>query len=236
MEITDLRTWFKNITGRQELTNDQVDAYLNTGQQLLDDMTDFQNSAGRYMEIITADTFIVSFTSRCQSINEVWLVDQGNDTKHHLERVDRVALKEAYDNDLTTETGTPAYWCPANLRTVPQDLSTVTYADYINYMDIHWGETDSIAGILLLPAADGEYLVDVVGRFYTPELTDVNVNSWWGVNHPMLLLWAAAYHLEVMYRNTEGANDWMRAIRDRVFLLDKNMAEQDSYNIVRLEG
>lgn len=72
--------------------------------------------------------------------------------------------------------------------------------------------TQHYTSVAIAPAADRTYTIELVGKFYSTKLfTDSDV-SWWTQNMPDTLVKAAAYKLEQHYRNTAGANDWLRGI------------------------
>ena len=77
----------------------------------------------------------------------------------------------------------------------------------------------------LLPLPDGEYTLNVKGQFYTPKLTGATDINWWSEVYPEVLIQAALYKMEEMYRNTQGANDHLRAIQRVIQGIDFNMAE-----------
>jgi len=56
------------------------------------------------------------------------------------------------------------------------------------------------------------------------------------VNHPEALIAAAAYILEVMYRNTEGMKDWLGAITMLTSGIEMDMIEEESYNTNIIKG
>jgi len=49
-------------------------------------------------------------------------------------------------------------------------------------------------------------------------------------------LMAGMYQLEVMYRNTEGANDWLRSIELAVTGLGKDFVEEHIAEVDQMNG
>lgn len=59
------------------------------------------------------------------------------------------------------------------------------------------------------------------------ELEGDSDECYWSAEHPDLLIFAALQRLEVSYRNTAGANDWLEAVRSDLINLDMELVEED---------
>ena len=70
----------------------------------------------------------------------------------------------------------------------------------------------------------------------TAELDDDTDENYWSIEHPMLLLYAALYEMEVSYRNTEGAKDWDLALSRELADLDKDTVEEEVHDADFMEG
>jgi len=68
------------------------------------------------------------------------------------------------------------------------------------------------------------------------ELTDDNSSCFWSEIHPDILVHAALQRLEVSYRNTQGATDWLNAIVLDLIELDKEYIEEATANLDQMEG
>lgn len=80
----------------------------------------------------------------------------------------------------------------------------------------------------IAPQADKEYQVKVRAAVYSPYLEDdPSSSSWWSDRYPMLLTHAACYQLELSYRNTQGANDWLMGIERMLINLDRNEVSRE---------
>jgi len=86
--------------------------------------------------------------------------------------------------------------------------------------------SDSYNAIVFLPPPDETFDVEVQGLFYTYWPDDEDDTSFWMEIHPMISVWAGLYMLEVSYRNTTGANDWMAAITRTGSGIDKDTVEE----------
>ena len=68
------------------------------------------------------------------------------------------------------------------------------------------------------------------------ELQGDEDSCFWSEVHPDVLLHAALQRLEVSYRNTQGANDWLSAIVLDLTELDKEYIEEATANLDTMEG
>ena len=77
MNYSDIRKKFVELSGRYDLVdsvwNDNgADFFLNAGQMLLDDMITAPKSTARYLEKVTAGSYLVK-TAGIKSVHEVWV-------------------------------------------------------------------------------------------------------------------------------------------------------------------
>ena len=68
------------------------------------------------------------------------------------------------------------------------------------------------------------------------ELDSDDQSCFWSDLHPDILTHAALQRLEVSYRNTQGANDWLTAILNDLNELDKEWIEEATANLDAMEG
>ena len=87
-----------------------------------------------------------------------------------------------------------------------------------------------------MPPTDEEIIVEVQGLWYSNPLSSDTDKNYWSVNHPEALFAAASYKLEVSYRNTEGAKDWLAAIDMQLGELGKDFVEQQASGVTQMKG
>ena len=68
------------------------------------------------------------------------------------------------------------------------------------------------------------------------ELEDDEDECCWSTEHPDILVHAALHRLEVSYRNTQGANDWLAAVKYDLANLDMEWVEEDIADLDQMEG
>jgi hypothetical protein len=240
MNLLQLRTQFVKMTGRNDLVNGEVDNgadfYINCGQRYLDRKYRFPKDTGIYPDVLEIGGYHVTIPF-CRAIKEVWIAN--SDGRRKLEKISVTSFLTEYATPLKSVTvGPPVYYCPAVLRSIPEaDRATVdTMRAMISYMPTMVGPHYEYNGILIGPPSDEKCHVEVRGLFYTPELVGNTDQSFWSVVHPEVLLYAAAYELEISYRNTQGANDWLGAITDHAGGIDQDTIEEEIADVDQMEG
>jgi len=104
--------------------------------------------------------------------------------------------------------------------------STALYLGY-GY-DVMVGDHSEYNGVLMMPPADKDYMVEVEGLFYTPYLGAEDDENYWSINHPNILIMAAIREIEVFNRNSEGMRDWMTSIMEEFKGLESDLVETTS--------
>lgn len=68
------------------------------------------------------------------------------------------------------------------------------------------------------------------------DLVDDADSCMWSEDYPDILIHASLQRLEVSYRNTAGANDWLVSVQSDLMGLDKEWVEEDVADIDAMEG
>lgn len=76
----------------------------------------------------------------------------------------------------------------------------------------------------------------VYGKFFSESLRENEDVNYWSEQHPETLLKAALYELEVFYRNSEGANDWLNAVLVDLQDIEQMQVFQDIQEKDEMEG
>lgn len=249
MNLLDFRQLFKTTSGRYELVNDDgsdngADFYINAGQRYLDRLIDIPQSIGRVFVDISAGDVLVKFND-CRSILEVW--SQGlNDigemrrlpltkySQQDLRGIDQKTLEEAYTGmygDLTQDR--PLYYTPARLRLITVGGMSGGVG---GFMDVLADGHQTYNGIVLLPPSDGDYSIEVVGKFYSATMLVDTDHTYWSDVHSNILLMSAMRQVEIMRRNTEGVKDWDNAIKAEVIGIDMDGVAEDCADVNQMEG
>lgn len=250
MNLLAFRQRFRTVTGRYDLVNSDgsdngANFFINAGQRHLDRLMDNSNSIGRrFIDISAGDTLVTFEDSR--SILEVWCLgpDSSGDYKRtpltkqlskELKGIDRRTLIENYVNlfsDITQSR--PIHYAPAQLRL--KTASNGTTGGIGGFMDVLADGHQTYNGVVLMPPSNGDYSIEVVGNFYSMELSSDTDSSFWSDRHPETLIMSTMRMIEVMHRNSEGVKDWDRAIEAVITGIDMDAAAEESADITEMEG
>ena len=234
MNLSELHDEFEYFSGRYDLSDARKTFFVNSGQRYLDRLDTLPKSIGKVYRTANIGDWYLVF-KECRALQAVYMTN--DEDRWVLEKKELGWLMLEYDDTIADlDTGAPAYYAPAILRMVPQDLVSITMSKFVGEVvqtDVKHFEYN---GILWMPPTDEVVVVEVQGLFYTEKLSQDNDESFWSVMHPDLLMMAAFRALEVFYRNSEGRKDWEAAIRDEVSTLGMDMVEEDIAGIDQIEG
>jgi len=241
MNKAQIRQKFVELSGRYDLVTDYygadytdngADLFLQAGQRELDRMFNTPKGVGRIWDTVASGTYYMKF-QECRAIQRVWI--NNTEKRVELEKADYVDLKNEY-NDLVASTtqNDPLWYAPAFIRAIDSTDMNAT-GTFFNYIV---ADSDSYNAIVFLPPPDEAFDVEVMGLFYSTWPSGESDTSYWMEIHPMVSIWAGLYMLEVSYRNTEGARDWMNAITLSVSGIDKDTIEEEMAQdtVLQMEG
>jgi hypothetical protein len=231
MELLDIRKLFVKLSGRLDLmdpdtfADNGADVYLVEGSRFLDrKMTTAHDEDSIFKTVKVGD--YVAFFTEARVIKEAWFYY--NDVRIQLHELTRERVRELYPKILTgTELGTPTVYAPIRGK----KRGGATPANFLTELRL---SSEDINGVMF-PPTDTAGTLEVIGKFYSLNLVEEGEN-YWSINHPMLLVWAALYNLEISYRNSEGARDWLAAIMNAIVDIEMDHVEEDSYNLRQMGG
>ena len=237
MNLGELRSKFIAFSGRDDLVNSDdsdngANFFINAGQRFLDRRIDFKKSDGVYYKSVAVDSWYLKLEN-CRSIDSVWVNDDEDKWKLIKKDLDWIGANYTELISATTSSA-PLYWAIAKLR----GIVTSAKDDQGDFFDYVIGESgrENVSGILFLPPTDEAITIAVHGKFYSPTLDSDGDSSYWTVEVPETLLMASLYRLELFYRNTEGAKDWLAGIELDLMDIDKDSVHEDNVNVSDLEG
>lgn len=241
MNLLQIRTKFVQISGRYDLVVDTTDwadnganYYINAGMHMLERMSDLTENKARLFYALGSGEYALTFQHNCRLIQEVWA--NSSTERFPLEKVSLAELKKEYYKLASSEdTGEPAYYALAELRA----LETTDQLSLGTFIDKTWLESDTkydYNGIVIVPPADTSYVIEISGLFKNVDLSSNSDENFWTIQESDLLLRAALYKLEAFSRGTENAKNWLSAIKEDVFELNKDLAQEESVGIDQMEG
>ena len=219
---------FVDLSGRTDLVvdlTDYVDAgnigtkfFIQAATRFLDQLQDTPHSTAELDKTLTIgdSTWEVA---NLRAVESFWINDT-SDTGWSL--VTKKPLKWIRNNfsepvaDITN--GVPQYWAPDIIR-VP-----VTEGK------------EKLRGIIFMPPTDGAYSARLDGKYLSKVLDADSDINYWSENHEDILVAAAMYKLEEFYRNTEGMNDWLLALKRDLEGIDFDLALEESATATQMRG
>jgi len=92
---------------------------------------------------------------------------------------------------------------------------------------------DGNIGLLFDTPFSTETLLYIEGYYEVPLVEETDKN-YWTINHPLIIIFMAAYLLEITYRNTAGANDWMSALNEQLGDLEMRYEFYNNVNVIQM--
>ena len=228
MNLREIRVEFIRKSGRYDLVEDDesfkdngANFFIQAGQRFLDKQGDF--STGLIQELLLS----TSIGQRDYVVKNCWNVisllyskDSQNKCWEEVERVHSIKCDKC-------KFGQGFYYA-----LVPLQQAVAVQESSANELDIPASALDfsssqaleNVKGLKLQlsPNPSEVMLMKVIGNFYSSELLADKDTSYWTLYHPDTLLKSAMYELEVFYRNSEGARDWLEALSNDLRNLEQS--------------
>jgi len=240
MNLLQLRTKFRSLSGRFDLVNEDftdngADFFINEGRKYLDRLDETQKSWASCFRFVEIGKFSASFPY-CRAIKEVWAATSSE--RWQLEKKSLQDLTAAYLTGLPSSRlgGSPLYYSPCIVRYIPEDAEAGDIEAFAGFTDVEAGSFHEYNSILVSAPANQRIMIDIRGLFYSMELVEDIDKNYWSEVHPMLLYMASMRQIEVTNRNTQGVNDWTSSIRDEVGQLGMDLVEELIAEVSQMEG
>jgi len=240
MNLLQLRTMFRNLSGRFDLVNEDfsdngADIYINEGRKFLDRLDETQKSWASCYRLLEVNRFSVSFPY-CRAIKEVWAASIS--ARWQLEKVSLQNLMESYLTGLPSSRtpGTPLYYSPCITRYSPEDATVEDMEAFIGYVEIPAGNAHEYNSVIVNVPTSEKLTITVNGLFYSMELVEDEDKNYWSEVHPMLLYMSAMRYIEITNRNTQGVNDWTSSIAVEMKQLGMDLVEELIAEVSQMEG
>jgi hypothetical protein len=241
MSLLDVRRQFVEISGRYDLVDDPVnwsdkgaDFYIQSGQKYLERLVTVPENTATIFLPLAAGEYSLTFQYSIRSIQEVFVND--SEQRIRLDKVSLRDLKETYYKTVSdTTTGGPTHYALANLRAL-ETTAKDSLGTFINNTHDESDTKYDYRGIIIVPPADGSYVVEVTGLFQQTKLTADADENYWTTSAPELLLKAALYQLEVFSRGTGNARNYLSALQAELAALEMDWIEEDIAEIDNMKG
>lgn len=226
MNKVQVRQLFKTGLGGSNMSDQTLDIFIQSGQDLLDELVE-GSTIGHHVKVIAAGEYVVLFPYRIKTVTKVNL-RKASDTSY-LETLVKLSFKDLrglYPNPwLTSERATPTYFAVAKWMDDPTYLSAVDYP--LSTPAISATKGLDFRAIVLAPVPDDAYTVDVWATTYSAPLLVDNTETFWTRHYPLLLVSAATMHMEQFLRNTNASQDLLKYITAQVNLINHQVIEDE---------
>lgn len=205
MSLLTIRTRLKaKPYFRLDLTDDELDKYINMGIRFLNRKQETPNTPAALAASLTVGDYALSL-SNCPTVRDIYIQDSSGNWTELSGPADFEWMIANYPKLGLENTGTPLHWGLAyptlNLATTP---------------------------VYIMPPSDGNYMLSVVGWF-TNDLLSVDADTnWWDIVEPDLLTLAAAYSIE-LERGGSKLSIYEVALERQLFDLDKVLVDQSAH-------
>ena len=233
MNLEELHDEFVFLSGRTDLSDTRISFFINSGQRYLDRLDTISHSIGKVFRTINPNDWHITF-QECRVVEKVYMTS--DDARWELTKKSLDWLLLEFPEPIASiDTGSPLYYATPILRSVPQDLTSITLSKFVGEVVQVDHEHFGYSGIIWMAPSDATLVVEVQGLFYTEKLTNDTDQSSWSVIYPDILLMASFRAVEIFYRNTEGVRDWTNAIAAEVLTLGMDFVEEESSGTSQIE-
>lgn len=222
MNLQQIRRQFVETSGRYDLvsedgTDNGANFFINAGVRFLERQGDFETGQIYTTNIAlaaNANSFIVQ---NCWDVLSVGMRVDNNSIVYLTRMMSAYTFKNMFGTCIHIEGCAPYTFFTEPVREI--GLATKAAKDISLSVELFTSTEasykDTISGtkISLTPVPTQSLNLVVKGHFTTPPLTQDSDTNIWSDDYPDLLLKASLYELEVFYRNSEGAKDWLEAVQ-----------------------
>lgn len=241
MNLLQIRQQFRTLSGRFDLvaadgSDTGANYFINAGQRHLDRRTQSQKSVATSFRFLEIDKYSAQFPY-CRAVKEVWV---GSLTaRWQLEKKDLQDLIAGYFTALPSDidSGMSLYYAPCITRAAPELYNTPAdeFESFTGYVDVLSADHFAYNSVLIAPPTDERLSVQIRGLFYSDQLVEDTDKSVWSEVHSDILIMATMRMVEVVNRNTQGVNDWDRAINGEISEISKDLIEEQIAEITQIE-
>ncbi len=241
MNLGEIREKIRILSGRFDLVNSDgtdngADFFINEGRKYLDRLNETQQSAASHYAILSESEFFVT-VPYCRAIKEIWAADING--RWQLEKMNLQDLMAQYLVKFPSErsTGRILYYAPCINRTAPADI--MAGADDLSAFAGFMEQSSSGVGynsILFNCPVEKQTMIDVRGNFYSEELINDSDENFWSIHHPFILCMGAMRAIEISHRNTQGVNDWTKAIMTELQQLEMDYVDEMISEVDQMKG
>lgn len=224
MNLRDIREEFIKKSGRYDLADEEwedagANFFIQAGQRLLDRQGDFGTGQVAEWQSLIKQGSAEFIVPNCWSITSIYSRSISANVWQKLSYTYSFDTPSCLLSNEQLYTYLPIRSFPKLSNASASDINLP--ASSLAISAAYEVENMQSMRIKLLPALKQDKIIRVVGNFFSEPLLSDTSSNYWSNRWPETLLKAAMYELEVFYRNTEGAKDWLDAV-----MLDLRQIEQ----------
>lgn len=227
MNLLNLRKKLVEETGRYDLVVDTTtwadngaNYYIQRGLRILEQRLAFPESMYKQVLPVLAGQQVFLY-SPARDLRKVTFASFG------------VSYLLSYGvSEFSNEAGVPTSYESIPTQTIPEmNLLNICDLDMpADGVDVMLESVQGKRAIKLnCPTQENGTLI-MYGSYYNTLPTLDTDENFWMLTYPNLCVWAAAYNIEVSYRNQTGADAWMQNIMSELQWIDKDFASQEWSN------
>lgn len=207
-----------------------ADVYLNRAQRYLDKRCSHMLLDRHYIftPALNAFTSNISDLLRCE---DLFVITTEGRSSIFADYISPGALRAQIGTLVSEwETGTPYYWtlqkagmAPAQVDLTLEQIATASD----DQTEMIVGRSYSYHQLLWYPKATGEFSMDLIGKFYSPALTDDTHTTFWTTQESDLLIQTACLMREMGLRNQSGIAAQSQVVESLLSALDDEVVEME---------
>lgn len=218
MNLTELTNLFKARTGRLDLTDSEIEVYLNSACKVLDNIEDSGKRPYRYFIEVPVGTYIVGLPATYRDAFKAILHVQDQATE--LSFVPNQSLLTLIRNQL---------WDVADYQNtftvitagLVSDLPIDQIPMFADTVGVQSQPTDRNFYLVMYPKARETTIIEMEVAAYTSPLSSSNVSNYWSNSNPELVIQACFYLLTKDLVNIDEStkiyNDLKASVRPIVY-------------------
>ena len=234
MNLLDIRQEIVRLSGRYDLLlikegmsiedmlmaeDNGANFKINSACRYLDITQEQYNSLAYYETTMAAAEYYVRL-KWCRTVKSVYIKSDEGWVPLEVKTINE--LMEDYPELEDTDADTPLYFAVYPLIRDPNNKSA--------------NEALNEVGVMVIPPTDTELQVKVYGLFFSPELKNNEDENYWSDMYPDLLVKATLREIEIGNRNSQGVNDFDKAIAPILHGIDKDLADYSTMDSMEMGG
>ena len=159
MNLGELHDEFEFLSGRTDLSDARKSFFINSGQRYLDRLDTIPHSIGKVFRTINIGDWYITF-QECRAIEKVYMASATDRWELDKKALDWLLLE--YPEPIASiDTGSPSCYATPILRSVPQDLTSITLSKFVGEVVQVDHEHFGYSGIIWMPPAEELSLIHI---------------------------------------------------------------------------